>query len=138
MTDDVDVRRSFFNFRNSLILMGIIITVIAIIYFATQFADVITEWGRVLDFLLLTVAYTALGLHFASLETSPELLHVRGWRWLRTTTAFFILGLVGGGATVIAFLNVDAVDRALKLLVVVSLGLALILFAAWKMPRQSG
>lgn len=129
-------RRSFFNIRNTIVLLGVIVTTIGVIYFATEFADVISEWGRVLDFLLLTVVYISLGLHFSAMETGTELVHARGWRWLRTTTAFYILGLVGGGATVIAFLNVDAVDRALKLLIVVSLGMALILVAAQRFgPR---
>lgn len=123
-------RRSFFNIRNTIVLLGIIVTTIGVVYFATAFAGVISEWGRVIDFLLLTVVYVSLGLHFAAMETGTELVHARGWKWLRTTTAFYILGLVGGGASVIAFLNVDAVDRALKLLIVVSLGMGLILVAA--------
>lgn len=131
-------RRSFFNMRNTVVLLGIIVTTIGVIYFATAFAGIISEWGRVLDFFLLAVVYISLGLHFASLETGTELVHARGWKWLRTTTAFYILGLVGGGATVIAFLNVDAVDRALKLLIVVVLGLGLILAAAtrWNTKRE--
>ena len=140
MTEEVD-RRSFFNFRNTIVLLGVIVTTIGVIYFAFEFADIISEWGRVLDFLLLTIAYTSLGLHFAAMETGTEHVHARGWRWLRTTTAFYILGLVGGGATIIAFLNVDAVNRALKLLVVVGLGLALILLAASRLgsgKRQMG
>lgn len=129
-------RRSFFNFRNTVVLLGIIVTTIGVVYFATAFSGIISEWGRVLDFALLTVIYVALGLHFAAMETDPELVHARGWRWLRTTTAFYILGLVGGGATVIAFLNVDAVNRAIKLLVVVALGLGLILVAATRWGRD--
>jgi uncharacterized membrane protein YkvI len=129
-------RRSFFNFRNSLVLMGILITTIGLIYFATAFSDVITQWGRVLDFFLLTVIYVALGLHFASTETSHDLVHARGWRWLRTTTAFYVLGLVGAGATIVAFLSVQGVDRAVKLLVIVALGLGLILVAATRLTQR--
>lgn len=128
-------RRSFFNFRNTVVLLGIIVTTIGIIFFATAFRGIVSEWGRVLDFLLLTIIYVSLGFHFAAMETDPELFHARGWRWLRTTTAFYVLGLVGGGATVIAFLNVDAVNQAIRLLVVVVLGLALILVAASKFGR---
>lgn len=127
--ENVD-RRSFFNFRNTVVLMGIVVTTIGLVYFATEFADLVSEWGRVIDFALLTVIYVALGFHFAALESGTELVHARGWKWLRTTTAFYILGLVGGGATVIAFLSVDAIPRPLKLLVVVGLGLGLILVAA--------
>lgn len=134
--DQVD-RRSFFNIRNTVVLMGVIVTTIGVVYFATEFADIISEWGRVLDFALLTVVYVSLGLHFAHLETGTELVHARGWKWLRTTTAFYILGLIGAGATVIAFLNVDAVDRALKLLIVVALGMGLILVAAQRLGKRS-
>ena len=130
-------RRSFFNFRNTIVLLGIVVTTIGIVYFATAFEGVITEWGRVIDFGLLTVIYVSMGFHFAGMESDPELVHARGWRWLRTTTAFYILGLVGGGATVIAFLNVDALNRAVKLLVVVGLGLALILVAASRWGRST-
>ena len=127
--------RSFFNFRNVLVLLGIIITSIGLIYFSFAFADLISQWGRVIDFALLTVIYVALGLHFAAQETGVELVRVRGWKWLRTTTAFYILGLVGGGASVIAFLNVDSLNRAIRLLVVVALGLGLILVAASRFGR---
>ena len=132
-------RRSFFNIRNTIVLLGIVVTSIALIYFATEFADVISEWGRVLDFLLLAVIYISLGLHFAGMETGTELVHARGWKWLRTTTAFYILGLVAGGSTVVAFLSVDSIDRALKLLVVAVLGLGLILAAAqrWSPKRRA-
>jgi hypothetical protein len=133
-----DEHRSFFNFRNTIVLLGVVITTIALVYFATAFAPLISEWGRVLDFFLLAVTYTSLGLHFASIETTPELAHARGWRWLRTTTAFYLLGLVSGGATIIAFLNVDAVSKPLKLLVVVVLGLALILVAATRVGKGPG
>jgi len=135
--EDEGERRSFFNIRNTVVLMGIVVTTIALIYFATEFAGIISEWGRVIDFLLLTIVYVSLGLHFAGMETGTELVHARGWRWLRTTTAFYILGLIGAGSSVIAFLNVDTLDRALKLLVVVVLGLGLILAAAQKWsPRR--
>ncbi|MFA5862663.1 MAG: hypothetical protein WDA16_13305 [Candidatus Thermoplasmatota archaeon] len=131
-------RPSFFNFRNSIVLLGVVITTIGLIYFAFAFEDIISQWGRVIDFLLLAIIYISMGLHFASMETSPELLHARGWRWLRTTTAFYLLGIFGGGATVIAFLNVDALNRAIKLLVVVTLGLALILIAATRFGKGHG
>jgi len=131
-------RRSFFNFRNTIVLLGVIVTTIALVYFATQFSPIISEWGRVVDFLLLTIVYTSMGLHFASMETSPELAHARGWRWLRTTTAFYILGLVSGGTSVISFLGVEAVSRPLKLLVVIVLGLGLILVAATRFGKGPG
>lgn len=137
-TPSEDVHRaSFFNFRNTLVLLGIVITTIGVVYFAFAFSDIISEWGRVLDFVLLSVAYTAMGLHFAHMETTQELFHARGWRWLRTTTAFFLLGIIGGAAAVIAFLNVESVNRALKLLIIVALGLALILFAAQRLKPAS-
>ena len=116
----------FFNFRNVLILLGIIITTVGLVYFATEFSDIISDWGRVLDLALLTVIYVSLGVHFSETEDSTTVIARKGWRWMRVTTALFLLGLVAGFSGVIAFLSVDALSRVVKLLTVVVLGLALI------------
>lgn len=128
-TMDVEAE-PFFNFRNVLILLGIIITTVGLVYFATEFSDIISDWGRVLDLGLLTVIYVSLGVHFSEAEDSTAVIARRGWRWMRVTTALYLLGLVAGFSGVIAFLSVDALSRVIKLLVIVVLGLALIVVAA--------
>lgn len=120
---------SGFNFRNMLILIGIIITAVGIIYFATVFIDRISDWGRLASTVLLVVVFVSLGLHF---ETGPEGRrgHGEGWTWLRVTTALYVLGLLSALVAVVVFLTMDAIDRVVKVLVTILFGLALILVAA--------
>jgi FtsH-binding integral membrane protein len=125
----------FFNFRNVLILLGLVITTVGLVYFATEFSDVISQWGRVIDLALLTLVYVSLGVHFAATEEGGELVRHKGWRWMRVTTAFYILGIVSGFAGVIAFLAIDELSRVTKLLVTIIVGLALIVVTAWKFGR---
>jgi hypothetical protein len=130
-----DEHATFFNFRNVLVLLGIIITTVGLIYFATEFADIISDWGRVVDLSLLTVIYVALAVHFGASEDADLILGKRGWRWLRVTTALYILGLVAALSAVVAFLSVDDLSRVVKLLATILVGLALIIVAAWRFQK---
>lgn len=116
--------------RNVLVLLGIVVTVFGLAYFATEFIDVISDWGRVAAFVLLAVVFIALGMHFAQVGDATELLDRSGWRWLRVTNALYVLGAVCAAGSVIAFFAVDGVDRLVKVLVTIGLGIGLILVAA--------
>lgn len=118
------------NLRNVLVLLGIIITTAGLVYFATEFVDLISEWGRFASLGLLTVVFIALGAHFTQSGDATEIVGTHGWRWLRVTNALFVLGAIGTLATVIAFFTIDDVDRIYKVLFAILGGLALILVAA--------
>ena len=122
--------------RNVLVLMGIIVTVFGLVYFATEFIDVISDWGRVASFVLLAVVFVSLGMHFGQAGDPTELVDRGGWRWLRVTNALYILGAVCAGGGVIAFFAVEGVDRLVKVLVTIGLGLGLILVAARRVDRR--
>ncbi len=117
------------NLRNVLTLLGIVITTGGMIYFATEFVDVISDWGRVLSLTLLGVMFVALGVHFEQTGAS-DVTTRSGWRWLKVNNALYILGAVSAFAGVIAFFSIDALDRLYKVAVTVVLGLGLILVAA--------
>jgi len=122
------VSASGWSVRNLLLLIGIAVTSIGLVYFATEFVDRISDWGRFLAMVLLTVLFVALGAHF---ESGPEAGAAAGaWPWLRATTALYVLGLVSAVVGVFVFLTMDAVDRAVKVLATLLLGLGLILVAA--------
>lgn len=126
----------FFNLRNVLLLLGVVITTVGLIYFATAFADIISDWGRVISLGLLTVVYVSLGVHFANTMEGDQIVARPGWRWLRVATALYILGLVSGFSSVIAFLVLEDLSRVVKVLVILGLGLALIITAAWWFQRR--
>lgn len=125
------------NLRNVLVLLGIIITTAGMIYFAFEFVDLISEWGRFLALGLLTVVFLALGAHFAQQGDATEILAANGWRWLKVTNALYVLGAIGALSTVIAFFAIDDLDRIWKVLVAILGGLALILAAARRMPKRA-
>lgn len=122
--------RSGWNFRNLLILVGIAITSIGLIYFSTEFIDRISDWGRLSSMLLLTILFVSLGAHFEAGPEAHDASALGGWRWLRVTTALYVLGLVASIVAVIVFLGMEEVDRILKVLVTILFGLGLILVAA--------
>lgn len=125
------------NFRNVLVLLGIIVTSAGLIYFSVEFVDLISEWGRVLSLLLFGVLFVALGAHFDAQPEASELVASRGWRWLRVDNALYLLGAVTSLGSVIAFFSVDALDRVWKVLIVILLGLGLILFASRRWTVRS-
>lgn len=130
-----DERRALHT-RNVLVLVGILITAAGIIYFATEFIDRISEWGRLLAMVLLAVFFVALGVHFEQQGEGDELSARHGWRWLRVGSALFILGIVSAFVAAIVFLSMDEVDRVFKVLATIVVGLGLILFAARRVgPR---
>lgn len=116
--------------RNVYVLLGIIITAMAIIYFATEFGTDLSPWGRVLDLALLSVIFVALGAHFAATGDATEVVERNGWKWLRVTNALYILGAVGAFAAVIAFFVVPDVQPIVKVGAMMIVGLGLILAAA--------
>lgn len=121
---------SGWNFRNLLILIGIVITSVGLIYFATEFFDRISDWGRFVSMALLTVVFVALGAHFEQGPEAHDQTALGSWRWLRVTTALYVLGLVASLVAVVVFLSMEDVDRIVKVMVTILFGLALILVAA--------
>lgn len=121
---------SVVNLRNVLVLVGIIITTAGLVYFATEFIDLISEWGRFASLGLLTVIFVSLGVHFEQSPDAAVLLGHRGWRWLSLTNALYVLGAIGALSTIIAFFAIDDLDRIWKVLGAIFGGLALILAAA--------
>jgi hypothetical protein len=125
------------NLRNVLVLLGIIVTTAGLVYFATEFVDLISEWGRFVGLGLLTVMFVALGVHFNEARDEGELVGSRGWRWLKVTNALYVLGAIGAFSTVLAFFGIDELDRLWKVLITILGGLALILVAARRLTPNA-
>lgn len=119
-----------FHLRNVILFLGVIITTVGLIYFATAFSDLISDWGRVASLVLLTVIYVSLGLHFAQNVDDDALIDRPGWKWVRVATALYILGLVAAFSAVISFLVIDELSRITKVIVTILFGLFLIVYAA--------
>lgn len=128
--------KRLFNLRNTLILLGLILSGVGIIYFATEFIDRLSDWGRVASLGLLATIFVALGRHFETLPEGGELLERKGWHWLRLPTVLYVLGLLAGLTGVIVFLGIDEVDRLVKAAVAILGGLLLILWAAKRYEEE--
>lgn len=122
--------RTVFHLRNVLVLTGIVVAGVGIIYFASEFIDRLSPWTRVASLVLLAVMCTSLGRHFETRGEGTELVDRRGWRWLRVTTALYVLGLLSALSSVIAFLGLDDVDRLVKAAVAIAVGLGIVVFGA--------
>jgi len=125
------------NLRNVFVLLGLVITTTALIFFAVEFQDVISEWGRVLALSELAVGFIALGVHLEHTMQESALTSKSGWGWLKVTNAFYILGAVGVFSAVIAFIALDDLDRLFKVLALLAVGIGLILVAARFMGGRS-
>ncbi len=131
----VPSRGTVFHLRNVYVLLGILVTSIGIVYFALEFVERLSEWGRVAGLALLGVMFVALGRHVEAGGEASEIVDARGWRWLRVTTALYVLGIVAAFATVITFLSIDELDPLWKLAATLVAGLGLI---AWAARRHRG
>lgn len=118
------------NARSVLVLLGIIVTTAGLMYFATEFVDLISDWGRFISLGLLTVIFVSLGLHFDRSAEATEVIGHAGWRWLKVTNALYVLGAIGALSTTIALFAIDDLDRLWKVLIAILGGLGLILMAA--------
>lgn len=122
--------RTVFHFRNVLVLTGIIVAGVGILYFAAEFVDRLSPWTRVASLVLLAVMCTAMGRHFETQETGTQLVDREGWRWLRVTTALYLLGLLSALSSVVVFLGLEGVDRLVKAAVAIAVGLGIVVFGA--------
>lgn len=123
-------RGTVFNLRNVLLLIGVIVASIGTIYFATEISDRVSDWGRVVSLLLLSVVYGSLGHHFEVTGQWGLLVDKKGWRWLRITSVLYLLGILAAATSIVVFLGIDAIDRLVRAAIVIVAGLALILLAA--------
>lgn len=119
-----------FHLRNVLLIAGVLVASAGTVYFATELHHRLSEAGRVLSLLLLSLVYGGLGHHFQDDDADGLVVEKRGWRWLRVSTILYGLGLLAAATGVIVFLSIDALDRLVKAGAVIALGLALILLAA--------
>jgi predicted Na+-dependent transporter len=124
------------NLRNVLTLVGIVVTTLGVVFFATEFVDVISDWGRVISLVLLGVMFVALGVHFEQTSEGAAVASHSGWRWLKVNNALYILGAIAAFAAVIAFFAIDELARLWKVAVTIVLGLGLILVAARRLDRR--
>jgi uncharacterized membrane protein len=124
------------NLRNVLVLLGIVVTTLGLVYFAMEFVDVISEWGRVASLALLSVVFVSLGAHFEQVGAATELYAHTGWRWLKVNNALYVLGAVAAFSAVVAFFFIDDLDRIWKVSATIALGLGLILVAARRLEHR--
>lgn len=125
-----------FHIRNVVVLLGLVVTAVALVYLATEMLDRISQWGRVLSLVLLTVMLLALGRHFEAERDGAPVIERPGWHWLRVTTAFYVLGLLAALTAVIVFLGVDDLDPLVKTLVALAVGIGLLVGAAKRLGPQ--
>lgn len=125
------------NLRNVLTLVGIVVTTAGLVFFATEFVDVISDWGRVASLALLTVLFVSLGVHFEQTAEGAAVASHSGWRWLKVNNALYLLGAFAAFATVIAFFAIQELDRLWKVVVTIALGLGLILAAARRLEHRA-
>ena len=116
--------------RHVLVLLGIVVTTAGLVYFATEFSRRLEDWTRVASLVLLSVVYVSLGVHFDRTGLGGGVVERPGWRWLRATTALYIIGVVAAFTAVVVFLGIDRLDPVVKVFAVLLLGTGLILAAA--------
>ncbi len=127
--------KRIFHLRNVLVLVGIVITGVGIIYFASEFIHRLSDWGRVSSLVLLGIVLLSVGRWF-ELTGQGEIVEKEGWRWFRIPTALYLLAILSLLTAVIAFLAIDRVDRLVKAAVAILVGLTVLILGASRIREE--
>jgi hypothetical protein len=118
--------------QGSLTFLGFAISIMAVFYFAATyvFRPDISEWTRLAALILLGLCFAFLGVYLRETTLGQPFFTGRALAWLRPTVVLYLLALFAGIAAEGVFLGMDGVDRAIKILVSLLVGIGLIVAVA--------
>lgn len=123
--------------QGALTFLGFVISIIAVVYFAGTYLPDVGEWTRLAALILLGVFFAFLGVALRGTEIG-EPFFGEHLAWLRPTYVLYLLAIVSGIVAEFVFLAIDDVERPIKILVSLLLGVGLIVAVAWREKRRQG
>ncbi|HUR64401.1 MAG TPA: hypothetical protein VM241_07965 [Candidatus Thermoplasmatota archaeon] len=118
--------------QGALTFLGFAISIMAVFYFASTyvFRYEVSEWTRLAALILLGLCFAFLGAYLRDTTLGQPFFAGPRLAWLRPPVVLYLLALFAGIAAETVFLNMDGVDRAVKILVSLLVGIGLIVGVA--------
>ncbi|HEX2066261.1 MAG TPA: hypothetical protein VHI93_05545 [Candidatus Thermoplasmatota archaeon] len=118
--------------QGALTFLGFAISIMAVFYFATEyvFRPAVSDWVRLGALILLGLCFAFLGVHLRDTTMGQPFFAGPRLAWLRPPVVLYLLALFAGVAAEGVFLGMDGVDRAVKILASLVVGVGLIVLVA--------
>lgn len=118
------------NLQGSLTFLGFAISVLAVLYFALEYMPRVSDWTRVAGLVLLAMMFGYLGVYLRHSTVGAPFFEGPRLRWLRPPVVMYLSAIVGAISAHIAFLGIEDIDRPLKILISLVVGIGLVVFVA--------
>lgn len=120
--------------HGALTFLGFAISIMAVFYFAFEYVlfATISEWTRLAALILLGLCFAFVGAYLRDTTLGQPFFSGPRLAWLRPPVVMYLLALFAGIAAEAVFLGIDGVDRAIKILVSLLVGVGLIVAVARK------
>ena len=118
--------------QGALTFLGFAISIMAVFYFASTyvFRPDINDWTRLAALVLLGLCFAFLGVYLRDTTLGQPFFAGPRLAWLRPPVVMYLLALFAGITAEGVFLGMDQVDRAVKILVSLLVGVGLIVAVA--------
>lgn len=118
--------------HGALTFLGFAISIMAVFYFATVyvFRSDVSDWTRLAALVLLGLCFAFLGTYLRDTTLGQPFFAGPRLTWLRPPVVLYLLALFAGVAAEGVFLGMGEVDRAVKVLASLLVGVGLIVFVA--------
>ncbi len=116
--------------QGALTLLGFIVSIMAVFYFAMEYLPAVSEWTRLGALVLLGIAFAFLGVYLRQTSIGGPFFNVSWLLWLSPPVVLYLLAIVSGVAAEGVFLGINDLDQPVKILVSLVVGIGLIVLVA--------
>lgn len=122
--------------QGAMTFLGFTISLLTIFYFSIEYLPRVSDWTRLLALVLMGLCLAFLGVYVRETSVGQPFFDGPKLRWLRPAAVLYIAALVCGIAADIVFLGMDAVERPIKILASLLVGIGLIVAVAMRNRRD--
>lgn len=123
--------------HGSLTFLGFIISDLAVLYFAMEYMPLVADWTRVIALIFLALMFAFLGAYLRQTVLGEPFFEGPRLRWLRPAVVMYLSAIITGIAAELAFLGLDGIDRPLKILLSLIVGIGLIIAVATRHRKEA-
>lgn len=118
--------------QGALTFLGFAISLMAVFYFAVTYLQDVSEWTRLAALVLLGIAFAFLGVYLRDTTIGQPFFPGPRLAWLAPANVLYLAALFCGIVAEIVFLSMDGVERPVKILVSLLVGVGLIVAVAFR------
>ena len=124
------------NLQGALTFLGFVIVLLAVFYFAMVYLPQVSDWTRLGALVLLALAFGFFGAWVRTTSVGQPFFTGPRLAWLKPAGVLYLASLFCGIVAEVVFLNIDALDDPVKVLVSLVVGIGLVFGVARMRPRQ--